>query len=281
VVALGALLTVAFYGQLEIGGAPVAPYIQIFFSTISAAFGGDEISAATPGLSLILSFASLCVLIALLAETVLWIREGDPIAVLVALLLAAPVVAVVVLQPHFILARYFIFQVVILYLLAARFLVRLWQQNLIARAVALMCTALYLTGNSFHTWQLLAHGRSHFQEMLYLLEQCSNGTPTTLGADQLFQVKLRLKYAQILNAPGSQLPLELVSDYQGTQSSAEYVIREAFEHLETLPEEFTAQNGLRYRAQCNSVQLPFYQGALMSAASLRLYRSERSAGTRY
>jgi hypothetical protein len=280
VLLLGALLTALFYGHLEIGGGPVAPYLQVFFTYISTAFGGDEISASKPALSLALCFASGCILIALLAETFLWVREKDPIAVLVVLLLATPVAAVILLQPHFILARYFIFQVLILYLVAARFLVRVWNQNLIGCAVTLSCIAFYLLGNGLHTAHLLTQGRSHFQGMLNLLQQCTNSLPTAIAADQVFQFKIRLHYAQLLKTPGSQLPLTIISNYDGASSAAEYVVRETFEHLEILPDEFIAQDGHRYRAQCDSTALPFYQGALLSGASLRLYRSERSAGIR-
>lgn len=242
-VLFASLLTLTFYRNMEIGGAPLLPYLEVAASTISVSFGGETLSSIEPAVTGWNLFLGVAVILACVAELVAWIRSGSPIAVLVALILITPWITVSVLQPHFILARYFITQIFFAYLLAARFLDRLIRQSRFGALVAGVLLVGFILGNMTRAVALVSAGRSHFVQIFTALSS-QNGESITVGGDQDFQNGLRLTYAKIV-AP-STARLTYVPGYRTATTPPQYVVRETLESYENFPSEFTLPQGARY-----------------------------------
>ena len=252
------ILTCTFYRGMEIGGAPLLPYLEVAATTISVSFGGaalSSINADVTGWSLffVISLVTVCCI-----ELIAWIRSGDPRATLITLILITPWVAVAVLQPHFILPRYFIIQLFFAYLVAARFLVRLATQGRFGSIVCIVLMIAYLAGNLLHTYQLIDRGRSHFVEIFTSLKDSAG--IVTVGGDQDFQNSLRLAYTDI-----SATELSYINSYRTSTTAPRFIIRESIDAYEEFPETFTAPLGDRYQ------KLKAYRAPLLNGSNVYVY----------
>lgn len=257
------LLTFTFYRNMEIGGAPRLPYLEVAASTISVSCGGEPLSSIHPavtGGSLILAFA---VTLVCLAELVAWLRSGSPIAWLVGLILVTPWIVVSVLQPHFILPRYFIIQILFAYLLAARFLERLMRQGRVGAAIAVALLGAYIFGNTTHSLTLATMGRSHFVEIFEALASRNQDGAITVGGDQDFQNGLRLQYAHMIAPSTSRLVY--VRTYREALTPPRFIIRETLEAYTVFPDEITLSQGTRYRA------IQRYRAPLLNGSHVTVY----------
>jgi len=266
-VVVASALTLTFYRNMEIGGAPLLPYLEVAASTISVSFGGETLSSIDPtatGRNLLLAIGVTFVCV---VELVAWIRSGSPIAWLVGLILITPWISVAVLQPHFILPRYFIIQLLLAYLLVARFLDRLMQQGRFACGVSLVILAGYLFGNTANTLSLAGLGRSHFVTIFETLASKSGDTTATVGGDQDFQNGLRLEYARIV-APKT-VRLSYVANYRTATTPPRYIVRETIEHYEVFPKEFITSGGARYE------EIIRYQAPQLNGSHVTLYELKR------
>lgn len=257
------LLTLTFYRTMEIGGAPLLPYLEVAASTISVSFGGETLSSIEPAVTGWNLFLGVAVILACVAELIAWIRSGSPVAVLVALILITPWITVSLLQPHFILPRYFIIQIFFAYLLAARLLDRLSRQSRFGAVVAGVLLLGFIVGNLTRTATLVSLWRSHFVEAFTTLSSQS-GESITVGGDQDFQNSLRLTYAKIV-APATAR-LTYVPSYRTATTPPRFIVRETLEAYEVFPSEFTTPQGaryhevLRYRApQLNGSHVTVYE----------------------
>jgi hypothetical protein len=248
---------------MEIGGAPLLPYLEVAASTISVSFGGETLSSIEPAVTGWNLFLGVAVILACVAELVAWILSGSPIAVLIALILITPWITVSLLQPHFILPRYFIIQIFFAYLLAARLLDRLSRQSRFGVVVAGVLLLGFIVGNLTRTAILVSLGRSHFVEAFTTLSSQS-GESITVGGDQDFQNSLRLTYAKIV-APATAR-LTYVPSYRTATTPPRFIVRETLEAYEVFPSEFTTAQGaryhevLRYRApQLNGSHVTVYE----------------------
>lgn len=239
------LLILTFYRGMEIGGAPLMPYLEVAASTISVSFGGEALSSVNAHVTGWSVFLALFVTVICLIELVAWLRSGDPLAYLVGLILVTPWIAVAVIQPHFILPRYFIIQVLFAYLVTARFLERLARQGTFGAMVATVLVLTFTAAQVRHTLNLVAVGRSHFVQ---IFEAIASGVPNserTVGGDQDFQNGLRLAYARKV-APETA-SITYVSNYRSASSPPHFVIREALDAYEELSNEWRSPQGALYR----------------------------------
>jgi hypothetical protein len=258
------LLTFTFYKGIEIGGAPLLPYLEVAATTISVAFGGDALSSVNAdatgwSLFLVVTVITVCTI-----ELIAWIRSGDPRAILIALILATPWGAVAVLQPHFILPRYFIIQTLFLYLVAARFICRLAHRSRLGLIVSVLLTTGYLTGNVLHTTHLIQRGRSHFVEIWSWLAEKKEGDPVTVGGDQDYQNGLRMAYAGV-----SLEDILYVRDYRTSTESPRFIVRESLDAYEVLPETFRTRQGATY------TRIKSYKAPLLNGSNVYLYEIAR------
>lgn len=258
------LLTFTFYKKMEIGGAPLLPYLEVAATTMSVAFGGVSLSSVDANatgwsLFLVLSIITVCCI-----ELTAWIRSGDPRAVLITLILAAPWAAVVVFQPHFILPRYFIIQILFLYLVAARFLVRLARQGRFGTVVCAAFTTAYLVSNVRHSSQLFERGRSHFVEIFTSLRESNATAPVSVGGDQDYQNALRMAYAGV-----SADEINYIDDYLTSTEAPRFIIRESIDAYEVFPETFLTPQGTRYQT------VKSYRAPLLNGSNVYVYEIVR------
>lgn len=245
-------LTVTFYTGMEIGGAPLLPYLEVAASTISVSFGGEPLSASSPSITGWSIFWAIFMSAVCVSELFMWLRSNDPRAVLVALIIFTPCVAVAALQPHFILPRYFLIQIVFAYLLMARFLYRLLDKNFVGKGVAVLMLLSIVSANTRHTYQLWSWGRSHFLQIFHGASMAPSvgGETPSLGGDQDFQNSLRLRYAKvrILGVVPLQYhrPVAYVQSYRTSPEKPLFIVRETLDAFEVLPPSFTLPSGATY-----------------------------------
>lgn len=254
------ILTLTFYTGMEIGGAPLLPYLEVAATTISVAFGGGALSSVNADVTGWSLFLVVSIVTVSCIELIAWIRSGDPRAILIALILATPWVAVAVSQPHFILPRYFIIQLLFAYLLVARFLVRLMNQGKFGTIVCATLVAAYLAGNTLHTYQLISRGRSHFVEIFTALRKNSGNIPVSVGGDQDYQNALRMAYAGM-----TPHDINYVNDYLTSTESPHFIIRESIEPYEVFPDTFRTPQGTRYQ------KVKSYRAPLLNGSNVCIY----------
>jgi hypothetical protein len=264
-VVAASLLTFTFYRNLEIGGGPLLPYLEVAASTISVSFGGEALSSVNAQVTGWCLFLAVFVSVVCLIEVILWMRSGDPLASLVGLVLLTPWIAVAVIQPHFILPRYFIIQIIFAYLLAARFLDRLTRQGMLGALIAASLVVAFTGAHLRHTMNLAVFGRSNFVELFELIASRAPSSERTVGGDQDFQNGLRLAYAQKL-AP-STATITYVSDYRTATASPHFVIRETLDAHEDFPDEWRSSRGVLYR------QIRRYPAPQLNGAHVTLYEA--------
>lgn len=261
------ILTVTFYKGMVIGGAPLLPYLEVAASTISVSFGGEALSSVDPSVTGWSLFLCLLVVAASGFELVTWVRSRDPIALLVALIIITPWVAVAVVQPHFILARYFIIQVVFAYLLFAHFIQRLARQGRLGTLLSILITVGIATGNVLDSLQLATFKRSRFDEIFALLSEASIGLPATVGGDQDYQNSLRLRYASV---HGAQAPsFTYITDYRARPEAPRFIIRESLDAYEVFPPTWEAPSGARYQLRGT------YKAPPLNGSNVYLYEMAR------
>jgi hypothetical protein len=252
---------------MEIGGGPLLPYLEVAATAISASFGGEALSANNIDVTGWCAFLSLCICVVCFSELVAWWRSGDPLSSLVTLIVAAPVVAVVVIQPHFILPRYFIIQIFFLYLVVARFFARLARQGSFGRAIALVMVVGYCLANLQHTLELISVGRSQFVHIFEELAKSSENSPLTVGSDRDFQNGLRLAYTRKI-APHVDR-LTYVQNYRTADTPPHFVIRETYDRYEELPDTWTSSRGITYR------RIQRYRAPVLSSSHVSVYEIEK------
>ncbi|MEY4669763.1 MAG: hypothetical protein RL518_2462 [Pseudomonadota bacterium] len=238
-------LTLTFYRDMEIGGAPLLPYLEVAASTVSIAFGGQTLSSINPdvtGWSIVLALA---VILACVAELIAWVRTGSSLASLVALIMVTPWIAVSIFQPHFILPRYFIIQIFFAYLLVARFLDRLIRQGRFGFLIATLLLGTYIVTNTTHTISLATLGRSHFVEIFAGIVSHERDEQIGIGGDQDFQNSIRLSYARLLAPETARLVY--VPLYRSAILPPRYIIRETIESYEDFPADVELRPGVTYR----------------------------------
>lgn len=264
-VVTASILTLTFYTGMEIGGGPLLPYLEVAATTISVAFGGVALSSVNVDVTGWSLFFAITVVTVCALELVAWIRSGDPRAILVTLILTTPWIAVAVLQPHFILPRYFIIQVVFAYLVAARFLVRLSRQGSLGVVVCATLVAAYVGSSGLHISDLVTRGRSHFVEIFATLGDKKDSTPITVGGDQDFQNSLRLAYAG-----KSANNLTYVPNYRTSVEPPTFVIRESLDAYEEFPRTFSTTQGVRYE------KVKSYKAPLLNGSHVSIYQLTRN-----
>jgi hypothetical protein len=260
-------LIVTFYRGMEIGGAPLLPYLEVAASTISVSFGGESLSSINPSVTGWSLFLSVAITLMCVAELVLWLRAGSPVASLVGLFLLTPWVAVIVLQPHFILPRYFIIQILFAYLLAARFLDRLFRQGIVGSLVATSLIVAFIFANTHHTLTLARVGRSHFVEIFQGLTAQGIERTVTVGGDEDFKNGLRLAYARTVAPQTSQIVY--IRNYRNAEAPPRFIVRETLEAYEVFSDEMIGPQGSAYK------QIQRYRAPQLNGSHVTVYEIVR------
>lgn len=244
---VGSIVTGLFYSRLQIGGGPVLPYLEVASSTLSVAYGGEALSASNPETTGGALFLTFFLLLVFTSELRAWTKTNDPLAKLVCLVIATPILAVLFTQPHFILSRYFLIPLIFLYVVFARFLIRLTAQGIMGSVTALAIGTGYFIGNASHILELSSLQRSHFIEIFSYITAQSPETPPSVGGTQDFQNEIRLRYSQRVQ-PGI-IHIEYTPKADKREHPApRFFIGETLDAYEVLPNTFTLRDGISYTA---------------------------------
>jgi hypothetical protein len=266
---LALTLWILHYRLLERGGGPILPGWQVLLSTVSTAFGGEELSAHVVGTTGVAALLGCAVLVTAMLELVRWMREGDPWAWLVTTIFLTALFVVGVSGSEFLAPRYLLVPLVPMYYLIARFLVRLVRQGFVGRIVSLALLGIFLTSSTNHIWELITLGRSHFVEMFTEIQREDQGAQ--VGGDQDFRNSIRLRYVQLLRPQVGSLVYQ--TDYRvHTKESAptpDVIIREGSDRYEELPKEFSLLSGELYHL------VREYRAPLLSGSRCGFYLRNR------
>ena len=255
--ACAALVAGLFYGRVEVGGAAIVPFAQVAASSLMVMFGGPEVSSNALPLTVWWLGGSVFVLCCCLIELYLWNRSRDPMAVLVALNLAAPILAVALVKPSFILTRYFLLPVIFTYLLFARFLSRLAAQGVLGTVVSFAFLLVFLVGNAMNITPLVTNGRVHYREAFaFLLD--SRSDIITVGGENDFQNQLRLEYFRPIFKDTTRI--HYVPNFMQQSTPPHFVILESVDPFEPFPDKRTFGQHGEYTLQ-QSYSAPLFSGS--------------------
>jgi hypothetical protein len=201
-----------------------------------------------------------------MAELWLWLRSKDSIAVLILLILLTPIAAVVCVQPAFILGRYFLIPIAFLYLLVARFFVRLGKQGKIGMAVALTCFVGFVVANLRTTWTLISGGRAQYLAAIHDMRTTLLQGELKLGGNQDFQNSIRLQY--LLSTHPDLDYLRYESGYLNATPSPDFLIFESIDPHEKRPMSLTNISGRTYSF------FRYYQAPPESGSQWYVYRRD-------
>ena len=221
---MGLILLYYFYSRLEIGGAPELPYAYVAISTLRIACGLPDITAYQPIPLDYFTLLAIIISMGVLLELIAWLRQRDPTAILVSIVLAAPIILIAIGQPSFILSRYFVVQIALFYLVLARLLCRLAAGGSGRFALSIALLTIWTAGTMSQSINLISLGRAHTLQILQTVRDRSSIPSPTLGGEQDFQNGIRLKYEQI-KFPNYR-PITYVEDYSHAQIAPEFVLLE-------------------------------------------------------
>ena len=237
-------MTMLFYPHMIIGGAPIAPYLDVGITTLSVAVGGEALSDSNKSVSIIAYLVAAFTAALALTELALWRRERSPIPSLVGAILIAPPIVVLLLQPEFILPRYFLIALLFLYLLGARLVVRLTTSGIAGKIAGTLLVSLFVFFNTKTTLRLWQQGRSHFMEIFQLIVATTAEDERTVGGAQDIQNSYRLAYACAVDPKlGS---ITYVKDVRNTPTPPNFMIWETLDQYEQMPTRWTSKQGTIY-----------------------------------
>ena len=257
-----------FYREIVIGGGPQASYLQVFLSTLSVSFGGTELSAFNPQGAAVAALLAVLVALIIIIELILWVRERDPISILVAVSIIFPVAIVLIVRPSFILSRYFALPILLSYLVAARFLCRLARQGALGGAIAVLAIGGYLWGNGQHVFELMRYQRSHAVRIFQEARASSAEQGVSFGGDQDNRNELRLRYGRMIDPALSSIVY--VPDFSNATSAPDFIVREWLERGVEIPQSFTGPHGDIYALR------HLYTAPLLSGATAGVYAKQAS-----
>jgi hypothetical protein len=257
-------LTVFFYAHMIIGGAPLAPYSDVAITTLSVAVGGEALSATNQTASRI---ALVCAIIALgvaFLEYILWRRESSPIASLAGMVIVSAPIAVEILQPEFILPRYFLIALLFLYLFFAHFIVRLSRSGSLGKVIGALILTLFVFFNTKTTLLLWQQGRSHFIETFQLIAATQEEKDRTVGGAQDAQNSYRLAYARTIEP--SLDSITYINGGREALTPPKFIIWETLDGYEEFPATWTSKRGATYE------RVSDYHPAPLNGSTTFLYR---------
>ena len=217
------------------GGGKIEPFLRTTSRALSLIVGGPEMG---PSVTLFATFAG----IGLFSALCFFYRRREWTAVFFAgVVVAFPAAAVIVLQPEFLYARYFLVSILFAQLLFAFALGSLAETSNGGKWVYI-ATLLFLTiTNTTHTKALLETGRGQYLAAARLINEQATSLPVSIGTDHPFRNQMVLSYYwKWIRQPK---PLRFYSKNNWPQQGPEWLLRHSMKRNYDPP----------------SVQLDFYQ----------------------
>jgi hypothetical protein len=232
------LLYVVDVRFLVIGGAPEYSLLRVLLETLALALGAPatgRLAIAGAIASIVLALTGIVVLRQVGSDR--WILYLLAILVVPALFAAA--------RPQALFVRYFLGAVAFFLVLLAELLARMLRRGALSSLTALVLLSLLLTGNAWHTGQLLRAGRGDYLGALLYMAEYTPGPTITVGSDHDFRNRLVLGY--YTKYLGQRK--ELVYYDQGTwpPQGPDWLLLHRIDNDRTAPPEALEKSGHVYR----------------------------------
>jgi hypothetical protein len=257
-------VAVPLYAKMEIGGAPVVPYIQVIGSALLLSIGGDAISAFNVENAVWQLLFGITFLALLALELILWIKDDRDQAIFVLLAILSPLLAVAVAQPYFILPRYFLVPILFCYLLFARSLIRLAAQGTVGLVVTTSIIVAFVTFNTRHILHLYSEGRSSLGRTLSLLALEKPNSKIGGNRDFQMQVQLPLLVARNPDLNG----VTFLPNYLDKIKELDFIL------VEHIDREEPARESLWLEGDTTFTKVVSWKAPPESGANLSLYRKK-------
>ncbi len=178
-------LFVLFYRHLPKGSGALGDKTIFILNTISAIFGGPEISVHAPVATLVVLGLALVFVILVLVEGIKAIKKQDQ-ATLLFFLVAIPVPLVLyyIYAPRVIYPRYFLVSITFFLGLCANNLVRLYSVSIVNRILSILLLALFLGNSLLKSYDLVRWGRGAPLEVVKLIDSETLSSVASISAQQ-------------------------------------------------------------------------------------------------
>jgi hypothetical protein len=266
-VTISALLLVVgvelpLYAKMEIGGAPVLPYLQVLGNTLLLSIGGDAISAFSVEKVVWQLLFGCMFLVLLTIELILWIKEERDEALFVLFVILSPLLAVALAQPYFILPRYFLVPVLFSYLIFARSLNRLTNKGRIGTLVTAIIIPAFVLFHARHILHLYSTGRSSLGHTLSLIAQ--ENPVAKIGGTRDFQMQVQLPLHIMRNPVLGGITFH--PNYTENSAKLDYILIEHIDRGEPSEESLLLDGGITF------TKVISWKAPQESGANLTLYR---------
>lgn len=181
---------------LDIGGGPRGSLVEVWLNSVGTIFGIQEISEFQLEKSAITLVIAVSMLVATVVEAFLLLRSNRPLGALIFVCaIVVPALIVFVLEPDFLLPRYFLASNLFLLIAAAYFGNRLWNAGIVGKGVAAGMAGFFIYSNSLEIGGLYRYGRGDPARGLFLVEKLTRGQPNqTFTSTSDFRTTVVLEY---------------------------------------------------------------------------------------
>jgi hypothetical protein len=198
---------IAFYvlylRDLPPGGGLIHSYLDTIVNCAGALVGGPLLSTANLDLGVWALFWAFVVLSALLIGQYLLFKSKDARAVFCFnAVFVSPLLFLLGAAPRVLFERYFTCLFPLVYLILSFFVVKLYQQTKIGRALAIVLVAGFLAGSIGYHHRFSKYQRGGYEAAIAQILAGSKARPVVVTGDQEFRDRMLLDY--YLNARGEK-----------------------------------------------------------------------------
>ena len=154
--AFAVFLYLTFIRDMHIGGGPTLSVGEVLVRTLSWTLGGPATPAAAVALG------ALVVAVSVANAVSLWRAGNDRWILDVSVVFVAPLLTMVVLQPEFLVPRYFLMSITFFLLTLAHVVVRLMKMGGGGAVAGAAVLVLYIAGNAAHIAPFLRLGKGEY-----------------------------------------------------------------------------------------------------------------------
>lgn len=211
------------FQYLEIGGGPRGSLMEVLFNAVATSFGQHELSSYALEQSGTAFIVATLVAVVVAVQAMRMIRADNPLGLSILFTgLLVPIFVVWLVQPGFLLPRYFIVPIVFMYVGAATFVSALWARGTVARIAASALFLFFIYGNMRNVLELFRLGRGSPVEGLGCALKLTSGNGNEVTGNSDFRTTMVLDFysrklgqlAQLHYQPGQNpsVPVAIVEE---------------------------------------------------------------------
>lgn len=210
----------SYRAQLMSGGGERHQVLSVIVETASLAIGG-------PNAGLLAVICSVIAITALIAGTVMMVRERDGRFLFVVTSIATLTLLIMISGSDTVYVRHLLVPMAATLVVFSHLLARCWLSGTVSRYVCCLCVLAIVAGNAMHTYRLLEYGRGGYGQALAFMRAESKQSDLSIGSDHDFRNGFVLSYHYLwLNNPK---PLHYYNLGQWPPEGPEWIIRHVLE----------------------------------------------------